>query len=272
MDGHRATALSSSSQNEDVLRSGYYAAKQIYCENPVIAWSHRSRFEAALKIARGYSGRRLFDYGCGDGTFLAMAYRYFPDAVGAEVNSEQVADCEKRLNVMNGLSFTTIELLRSDERRHRFGLLFCMEVMEHCTEASLREVFADLHHLATADAKIIVSVPIEIGPTLIAKQLIRGAAGWRKLGDYAYGDKYRPWDFWRMVFAGPHSAIDRPLHQPEGAQGRFSSSYTHKGFNWRALRERLRQEFCVERTLFSPLNFFGGAFSSQAWFVCKPSD
>jgi hypothetical protein len=36
------------------------------------------------------------------------------------------------------------------------------------------------------------------------------------------------------------------------------------------LRMQIAQMFGIERTLFSPLRFSGGWFSSQVWFVCRP--
>jgi hypothetical protein len=37
------------------------------------------------------------------------------------------------------------------------------------------------------------------------------------------------------------------------------------------LRSRVAQHLTVERTLFTPLGFLGGAVSSQAYFVCRPA-
>ena len=55
------------------IQSGHYARKQLYGGAWLITWSHRRRFELAYRFAAQFGGRRLLDYGCGDGTFLAMA-------------------------------------------------------------------------------------------------------------------------------------------------------------------------------------------------------
>ena len=39
----------------------------------LVAWSHARRFETALALARAFRGKRILDYGSGDGTFLALA-------------------------------------------------------------------------------------------------------------------------------------------------------------------------------------------------------
>ena len=59
---------------DTTLRDGHYAAKQIFCNSQLIAWSHRRRFETGLALARQLQGRRVLDYGCGDGTFLALLH------------------------------------------------------------------------------------------------------------------------------------------------------------------------------------------------------
>jgi hypothetical protein len=49
-----------------------------------------------------------------------------------------------------------------------------------------------------------------------------------------------------------------------------SPYHSHYGFNWRTLRETVREHLVVESTHFSPLGFTRGLASSQAWFVCRP--
>ena len=56
----------------DAVRSGFYAQKQINSRSRLIAWSHRGRFATGIRLAREIGGMRTLDYGCGDGTFLAM--------------------------------------------------------------------------------------------------------------------------------------------------------------------------------------------------------
>src|SRR5258707_6039500 len=78
------------------IQAGHYAQKQIFSRSTLIAWSHRSRFRLAREIVRSYAGRRLLDYGCGDGTFLAQVVDLFPRAVGADIDPRQNDDCRKR--------------------------------------------------------------------------------------------------------------------------------------------------------------------------------
>jgi tRNA G46 methylase TrmB len=92
---------------DDSLRAGHYARKQIYCKDWLISWSHRRRYQVGLKLTRQLSATRILDYGCGDGSFLAMlaAESTAPiSAVGAERYKSVVEDCNARLG-RAGLKF-----------------------------------------------------------------------------------------------------------------------------------------------------------------------
>jgi hypothetical protein len=92
---------------------------------------------------------------------------------------------------------------------------------------------------------------------------MRRLLGLARVGDYQYTEPYSVQDLARMVLADETTSIDRPVYDGEP---RF---YTHKGFNWRALERRLREDFVVESRRFSPLPWSRGLVSSQAWFVCR---
>jgi 2-polyprenyl-3-methyl-5-hydroxy-6-metoxy-1,4-benzoquinol methylase len=256
--------------HERLLAGGAYARKQLFCKDRIVAWSHGARFRLARRLAEPYAGRTLLDYGCGDGTFLFLVHDLFPVAVGADLDPKQTADCVRRFAGLPGLSFVLTDRLRDTRHNGRYDVIFCMEVLEHCTDDTLPEVLRDFSRLLAKDGRVIISVPVEIGPSLLGKQLVRRVAGWRGLGHYRYGEVYRWPELWKMAFAGGGTAIPRPAYRIELTPGQLISYHGHKGFNWRALRRRLEAYFRVERTRFSPLGWLGGYFSSQAWFVCRP--
>ncbi|HEV3257743.1 MAG TPA: class I SAM-dependent methyltransferase [Gemmataceae bacterium] len=256
--------------HDQLLAGGAYARKQLFCKDRIVAWSHGSRFRLGRRLAEPYAGRQLLDYGCGDGTFLALVHDLFPVAVGADVDPKQTADCTRRFAGVPGLCFVLTEDLSAPCHSGTYGVLFCMEVLEHCTEDKLHAVLDDMRRLLAPDGTAVVSVPVETGPSLLGKQIVRRVAGWRGLGDYRYRETYRTREFWKMVFAGDGTAIQRPVYRADVVAGRPMFYHGHKGFNWRALRHRLQAYFRVEQTRFSPLGWLGGYFSSQAWFICKP--
>lgn len=266
--------VSSTMPNEDKvtsrLRGNAYAEKQIFSKDRIISWSHGSRFRVARELVAPFAGGTLLDYGCGDATFLVMVQDLFPKAVGADADKNQLATCEERSGGPDGFSFVHTETLKSASYSAMFQVVTCMEVIEHCLDDGRDRVLMDLHRLVEPTGTVIISVPIEIGPSLIGKEVVRGLAARRKLGDYQYKETYELRELLKMAFASERSQIERPVLKNESSSGSPNHYYGHKGFNWRALRPILENWFTICDTRFSPLGWLGGYCSSQVWFICKP--
>ena len=251
----------------ETVQPGHYARKQLFSRSAIVAWSHRSRFRYARKIVEPYAGRRLLDYGCGDGTFLTEVCDLFPNATGGDIDSRQNDDCRKRFAAHPAISFLSIEELEQPAYRGVYDIVTCMEVLEHCLPQTTEKVIDDLRRLVTPDGTVVISVPIEIGPTLLGKQIIRTVSGWRSIGDYKFREKYTVAELATMLLADERTVIERPIYS--GLDG-TQPFHGHKGFNWRALRCRLQDAFEIRETRFSPLEFLCGYLSSQVWLVCMP--
>jgi SAM-dependent methyltransferase len=249
------------------LREGHYARKQIFSKSWLISWSHRGRFEVGLQLASQFAGKRVLDYGCGDGSFLAMLMNGPAQpamAVGAELQPEVVEDCRSRLGTKAGLSFVVNEELETAEHQGVYDAVICMEVMEHVLEPkALLDQFA---RLLSPSGKLLISVPVETGLPLLVKEAVRRFAGWRGIGDYPGTTSYTVREFATSVFAsGKRQHIVRPVHlNPDG-----SGSHDHKGFNWMVLRNMLAEMFEIERVVGSPLDWLTPHLGSQVWFLAR---
>jgi SAM-dependent methyltransferase len=248
------------------IRNGHYAAKQIYCRDRLIAWSHTSRFKTAVELARPVAGRQLLDYGCGDGTFLALLYESGAAparAVGADLDDAQVNDCRTRLGCLPGIRFERIADLDAPAHRGSYDAVVCTEVLEHVVD--LDGVIERLHACLRDGGTLIVSVPVETGLPLVVKQVVRRIAGWRGVGDYRWTSTYTWREFVAGLFAGRRPHIDRQIYH--GSTG--VPYHDHKGFNWRALADRLTTRFAIDRVAASPIAWLGPAFAAQVWFVAR---
>ncbi len=253
------------------ISAGHYAKKQILCKDRLIAWSHRGRFETGLRLARRYaSGARVLDYGCGDGTFLSLltdgesSRETAPAAaVGVEIAESLVKDCRRRHGGRESLRFVLADELDAPEHAGGYGLVVCMEVLEHVVgpEALVEK----LARLVAPGGRLIVSVPVETGLPLLVKQAARRVAGWRGIGDYPGTEGYTFGEMLRGVLAGRRQHIARRVHKPDDG----AAFHDHKGFNWMRLRDVLSERFNVERTLGSPVAWLPPHLSSQAWFVAR---
>lgn len=267
--GREFVAIQSGRQSSGKARAvnpatqGHYYKKQMGCKSRVIAWSHQSRFDTALRLI-GKNPRKLLDYGCGDGTFLAIASETIVEGCGADITPDQIYDCRVRLSSRKNLRFSLVRELTGTDQDGAYDVVTCMETLEHCTDPFVEVVLGDLDRLCAPGGRVIISVPIEVGPSFLLKQAIRTLAGWRGLGDYRHYETYSMRDAVKMLFAGRDTFIQRPVYG-----GPESPTHSHYGFNWRRMRVRVAHHFRIQRTLFSPVGFLGGWVSSQAWFVCQ---
>src|SRR4051794_9279492 len=249
---------------DDLLKSGDYARKQIYCPSGLVRWSHGSRFELARALVLARAGGRLLDYGCGDGTFVAMTHAAFSQAVGLDVDPKQIAECQARLGHLPGVRFGLTppadgsELPASGE----WDVVTRMEVLEHCLEDERRRVIDVLARLVARTGLVVVSVPIEVGPSVAAKQFARAVAALRGLGDYHHRERYSPLELVRSV-AG--SAVPRVVLEGRGADGPYHY-YGHKGFDYRDVARELSARFTITRRIYTPMRMLGPVLNSQAWF------
>ena len=247
------------------LNDGEYARKQIYCPSLVVRWSHGSRFELARRLVAPYAGGRLLDYGCGDGTFVAMAHADFREIAGLDVDPGQIAECRRRLGDLPGVRFALTRDLAT-AAPGPWDAVTCMEVLEHCVEEERRRVLDVLAAAAGRTGRVIISVPIEIGPSVAGKQAFRALAGLRRLGDYEHREKYSVGEMVRSIAGLP---VRRVAFDGRDADGPYRY-YGHKGFDYRELAREIEARFTIERRLFSPIGWLGPALNSQAWFVCAP--
>jgi len=258
-----------SSSTPQLLQPGHYARKQIFSRNAIVAWSHRRRFALARELASAGAGGALLDYGCGDGTFVALAHDLFREIVATDIDVEQLRDCRARLNALSHIRFASIEALREADFHACFDAVVCMEVLEHCPADIQPQVLADLDRAVRPHGVVVISVPIETGATLAVKQLVRAAAAATGLAEYSGRERYHLSEFMRMLLAGDTSQIERPVSTARTTDGATVRFHGHKGFNWRILARLIERTFVVERRLYSPLPLTGSWLNSQVWFVCR---
>lgn len=248
------------------VAEGVYAQKQLLSPSRLIAWTHRRRLEAGLRLASRVRARHVLDYGCGDGTFLALLMRR-PGAparaVGVEIATDLVHDCQRRLEHAPALTFLHTKALEGPEHQGSYDLVVCMEVLEHVVdvEATIR-LFA---RLMTTGGTLVVSVPVETGPAVLVKQSARRMAGWLGIKDYPGTTPYRWSELLSAVLAGDRQHIARPTYRtPSG-----HSWHDHKGFNWKVLRGVLGGLFAIEEVHTSPVPGVPPPFASQVWFLAR---
>ena len=256
--------------DDQQLAAGTYAKKQLFGGCSLLTWSHRRRFEMARALAAPYRGRPLVDYGCGDGTFLAMTHADFPNSIGLEVDPGLVTECTAQFGHLGGLRFLLANAADDALPAGSVGIVVCTEVLEHCPPDAVDAALRRMRRLVAADGRVIISVPVETGLPLVVKQAARAVAARRVSTDYRHRETYSAGEFLRMMAPGDRTVVERPVYETEFGPGIPNRYHGHKGFNWRAMRQRVAQTFRVVETRFSPIAWLGPQCASQAWFVCAP--
>ena len=249
----------------NAIARGRYARYQICSPDKLVAWSHSRRFATALDVARNFSGKRILDYGSGDGTFLALAMMADAPpaaAVGAELLDDVIEDCRVRYSAEPRMSFVQVRSLDAAEHAQQYDAVFCMEVLEHVFD--WEPELARMSRVLAPGGTLVVSVPVETGIPVLVKQVVRTIAGWRKIGHYPGTTSYSWSELASAVFAGRTQHVKRPVFDFGGGP-----SHDHKGFNWRVLRARLERQFVVTRVVASPFSVLGPGLATQVWFVCR---
>jgi len=239
------------------VQPGYWASRLMLRNNPALALSHRARFRFARRLLTRYSGKRLLDYGCGDGTLFTVVGDLFPSLTGVDRNPHNVDDNRRRFRGVRGAVFLHAGETAHSTHRGAYDVITCFEVLQCCLDSDFDLVISDLKRLVAANGTLIISMPIECGPALLVKHAVRMVA----LRRAQQRDRYQFRELLRMTFATERTAITRTVE---------SGRYTYKGFNWRAARARICDQFYLRKIYFSPFCWSFGLLSAQAWLVCEP--
>lgn len=225
-----------------------YDAQTINSPIGVKRWSHARRFELACRLLAPRAGERILDYGAGDATLLRALHAAAPEA--SLVGFEPVMTREAAANAPPGS-----EIIGSATGLANFDKVACLEVLEHLDREALQTAVENIARAARPGGLILISVPIEIGPSVLFKTVVRAAAG------------------------GLHENTTLPntllsaFGRTERIQRRSEDGFipSHVGFDWRNLRAELRDRGLREVGLtFSPFAALGHLFNSQAIMVLQP--
>ncbi len=248
------------------ISTGHYARKQIFSRDRLVAWSHARRFDTGVALAREFRGKRVLDFGSGDGTFLALtmmsdaAPAAAASAPRSRARSSKIAGAG--ITASRGCSSSRSSELDTRDQTATYDAVFCMEVLEHVVD--WEPELARMARLLAPGGTLIVSVPVETGMPVVVKQTVRRIAGWRGDRTLSRDERRTRWpELPAAVFAGDRQHLVRPVFDTGSGP-----AHDHKGFNWMVLRERLRRQFVIERVVASPFPWLGPP-TGDAGLVCR---
>jgi SAM-dependent methyltransferase len=233
-----------------------YSERLINGGSALTRFSHRRRYENVLGLMQHLRGARALDLGCGDGWILREAHerKLISSGVGIDASEPALAECATRFAGAPELRCGPPEALPSLLKDASCDLALCTETLEHVPDP--RALLDTMVRYVRPGGEIIVTVPIEVGPSLLLKELGRYLAN-RKGG---YGsDSYSPHE---LVSAAVFWDVSFPSSHTDSA----ATSWGHKGFDFRAIEAMFAPAIDVVERVFTPFPPFGPfANSTVMW-------
>jgi SAM-dependent methyltransferase len=192
-------------------------------------------FIFALKKINFDKSYHILDVGCADGPFLPTLNYYGKKIVATDINKELV-DRSKFITKKILFNSNKINLMTSDGlalpfRNESFNAIFCLEVLEHVKEP--RIVIEEIFRILKKKGTFIITVPIEIGPSLFMREMIG-----------------RITKFHRPPYTKKELIQSALLKKP----GPRILENPHKNFDWRIINKEVKRLFKRIELEFIPIN------------------
>lgn len=232
-----------------------YEAAQNY--SGLNSWLHRFRFRHIVRTAQRLAepGRPLnvLEIGCAYGKAYgtldaALAIRY----VGVDPHADFIAEAQRRHGARanfravceGGEAF----LAREGESLGPLDLVFALETLEHVPAAEVQRI---LERIAALRPRLFVaSVPVEVGPAVVLKNLGSALTGYQRHKEYTLAETL--WaGIYRLDKVAPHQC-------------------GHKGFDWRWLVHTIHQAMPIVRVRRFPANWLPGALATSIYIEAAP--
>ena len=213
-------------------------------------FSHSSRLNKAVRLLGPTEGDRIVDYGTGDGVLLIFLNRFEPRArlCGFEMAHREEAERNTRsIDAVEGI-YGSVDQVAA----FRPNKIACLEVLEHLRPEVQASILADFRRLVGDDGRVLISVPIEIGPPSLFKNVIRWAI------DQPHRGMNR-----RNVFLSLLGMTSRIERDDE------DYNPSHIGFDYRELARLICDSGFRIRRSYSPFPPLGPWFNTQVFFVLQ---
>jgi ubiquinone/menaquinone biosynthesis C-methylase UbiE len=159
--------------NEEMVRrydiDRYYERSHL-----LVRWLERQRLSVLREMAAPRHGDRVLEVGCGGGHVLERFAGFA--CTGIDLSTTMVGRSRRRLGPGVRLLQGSAENLPF--KAASFDVVICTEVLEHTRDP--RRVIAELLRVASADARVVVSIPNERNIDR-AKRIIRATPGINRL-------------------------------------------------------------------------------------------
>jgi 2-polyprenyl-3-methyl-5-hydroxy-6-metoxy-1,4-benzoquinol methylase len=225
------------------MREISYEEQTVESSNPLARFAHRARLATAVNLVTRQceKGGTVLDFGAGPGRFLHMLGEARPDVVLVGYDPYMAP------------GFPEMKYVESIETvaAHSVDVLTAFEVCEHLYDHELDDLLENASRILKPNGALVISVPIMCGLAIAPK-----VANWM-IRSRSLRSEYTPAEVLKAMVG---MRVSRPR----------DPRTTHKGFDFRELREVVKGRFDVVAEHLSPVPNMPWWLSSQYFAICRP--
>lgn len=231
-----------------------YESKQNF--NFITRFLHSTRYKNLKKLiisaAKQKEFLKVIDIGCGPGKAyeviqnMGLNFNY----LGIDPNENFCEVALNRYGQFPNFSIICDTIENQFDELNDADVIIGLETFEHIPEAIVVRTLEQISK--TNFIYFYITVPNEIGPALLIKNLGSAIMGYSRYKQYTWKETF---------FASIYNLDKLPRHSTE-----------HKGFDWRWLAQTVRQNVSIIKITKNPSQFIPRYLSPSIGFICKPDD
>jgi SAM-dependent methyltransferase len=224
------------------MRDISYEEQTVNSSNPLARFAHRTRMAVALQLATRAcpDHATVVDFGAGPGLFLHTLGQSREDLclIGYDPFVMPAYPEIAYAGSLNQIGEASVDVLTA------------FEVCEHLYPQEMAQLLDDATRIMKPDAVLIISVPIMYGFAVVPKVVNWMWRHRKTTTEYTIGEILL-------------STMGVRVARPENLRA------SHKGFDFRALREAVDKRFIISKVRRSPIAWMPWWLSSQYFMICE---
>jgi len=115
----------------------------------------------ACAEAIDYTGKKVLNIGCGNGTFEYLAANKAKEIVGIDIKYEDILQAKEEYAKFKNVNFVEFNLLEKDLPENSADVVTMFDVIEHLPKDSEPEILKKIYKILKENGQIVISTPLE---------------------------------------------------------------------------------------------------------------